>query len=47
MSEPLSRRVFLGTAAAATATGAALPTRPFGRTGERVTVLAIGCGNRL
>jgi hypothetical protein len=31
-----------------TAYGAsALPTRPFGRTGERVTVLAIGCGNRL
>jgi aryl-alcohol dehydrogenase-like predicted oxidoreductase len=48
MSERLSRRVFIGSAAAVTASGgAALPTRPFGRTGERVTVLAIGCGNRL
>jgi aryl-alcohol dehydrogenase-like predicted oxidoreductase len=48
MSERVSRRVFIGTAAAATTSGSTgLPVRAFGRTGERVTVLAIGCGNRL
>jgi hypothetical protein len=32
---------------AAETNGKTLPTRVFGRTGERVTMLAIGCGNRL
>lgn len=52
MKNRLSRREFLGgVGVAAVASGAssgqALPTRPFGATGERVTILAIGCGNRL
>jgi hypothetical protein len=52
MSNPLSRREFLGGISAAAVAGAAvtgqpLPTRPFGATGEKVTILAIGCGNRL
>jgi predicted aldo/keto reductase-like oxidoreductase len=52
MDKRLSRRAFLGgIGAAAAASGAAggqtLPTRPFGATGEKVTILAIGCGNRL
>jgi aryl-alcohol dehydrogenase-like predicted oxidoreductase len=50
MSRRLSRRAFVG-AVAGTAAAAAreqsLPTRPFGRTGEKITILAIGCGNRL
>ena len=55
MSNHLSRRNFIGgavgTAAASQAADAEnnnmLPSRLFGRSGERVTVLAIGCGNRL
>lgn len=51
MSSRLSRRQFIGTATAAAASGAEqskqLPKRTFGRTGEQVTALAIGCGNRL
>lgn len=53
MSKRLSRREFIGGVAAVAAAGTAaannqiLPTRPFGRTGERVTIVAIGCGNRL
>jgi predicted aldo/keto reductase-like oxidoreductase len=53
MSQRLSRRKFIGGAAgtaathAAQAAGNALPTRPFGRSGDRVSILAIGCGNRL
>ena len=54
MSKNLSRRKLIGGAvgaAASRATHAAsdntLPTRVFGRSGERVTILAIGCGNRL
>ncbi len=47
----LSRREFIGAAAgAAVASGAItspLPLRAFGRTGERLPILAIGCGNRL
>jgi aryl-alcohol dehydrogenase-like predicted oxidoreductase len=47
MNGRLSRRVFLAATGAAAADSKALPTRPFGRSGERVTILAIGCGNRL
>ncbi len=51
MKNRLSRRELLGSLAATSAMGAGnsqtLPTRPFGATGERVTSLAIGCGNRL
>src|SRR5262245_35898621 len=54
MSQHLTRRKFIGgtvgTAATQAAQGAsetALPTRAFGRSGRRVTILAIGCGNRL
>ena len=52
MANSLSRREFLGGIGAAAAASAApstqtLPTRPFGATGEKVTILAIGCGNRL
>jgi predicted aldo/keto reductase-like oxidoreductase len=48
----LSRRQFIGGVSAAAAASAAgnsktLPTRVFGRTGAQVTILAIGCGNRL
>ncbi|MEX2263188.1 MAG: aldo/keto reductase [Bryobacteraceae bacterium] len=51
----MSRRKFVGGAVgssiASQAAGApsnkTLPTRVFGRSGERVTILAIGCGNRL
>jgi uncharacterized protein len=46
----LSRRQFIGGVTATAAAGAAgntLPTRIFGRTGAKVTILAIGCGNRL
>ncbi len=46
----LTRRHFLGTAAAATtafANGGALPTRTLGRTGATPSILAIGCGSRL
>jgi predicted aldo/keto reductase-like oxidoreductase len=49
-----SRRNIIGGALGAAVTsnalgapGKTLPTRIFGRSGERVTVLAIGCGNRL
>ncbi len=54
MSNRFSRREFVGgTMAAAVAAqaaegdGSTLPTRVFGRSGQRVTILAIGCGNRL
>lgn len=55
MDNKLSRRHFLGgavvTAVAVNAAGApndkTLPTRVLGRTGQRVTILAMGCGSRL
>jgi hypothetical protein len=58
MAKRLSRREFLETSAlaGAAATGAfsstgaaetALPTRLLGHTGEKVTILALGCGSRL
>ena len=54
MSDRLSRREFLGAAAAASTAAAAtdsgaktLPTRALGKTGVRVTILAMGCGSRL
>jgi len=51
MNKDLSRRLFIGSGVTAAATAAttdnALPTRPFGNTGARVSMLAIGCGNRL
>jgi uncharacterized protein len=53
MSSKFSRRNFLGAGAAAAGITAAasaeapLPTRAFGRSGQQVSVLAIGCGNRL
>ncbi len=49
MSKNLSRRTFIGTAVAASAasTAAKLPTRELGRTGERPSILALGCGSRL
>jgi predicted aldo/keto reductase-like oxidoreductase len=51
MSDSISRRIFLGGALAATAaaqapSGNALPTRILGRTGERRSILAFGCGSR-
>ena len=51
-SNSISRRTFLGAAVASTvaanaATPGALPTRVLGRTGVRVSMLAIGCGSRL
>ena len=52
MSSGLSRRIFISAAGAATVSSATagnntLPVREFGGTGERLPVLAIGCGNRL
>ena len=55
MNNTLSRRHFLGgvaaTAVAAQAAKGAddkpLPTRVLGRTGARVSILALGCGSRL
>ncbi len=54
MPDRLSRREFLGAAATATTLAAAtddnakaIPTRVLGRTGVRVTMLAMGCGSRL
>ncbi len=52
MSNEISRRTFIGSAAAASAAGSAaakpaLPTRVLGRTGERPSILALGCGSRL
>jgi predicted aldo/keto reductase-like oxidoreductase len=52
MSNRFTRRDFIGGAVAAAVTAQAaetntLPTRVFGKTGQRVTILAIGCGNRL
>jgi hypothetical protein len=50
MSDSLSRRTFVAgslTAAAAAQSKSALPTRRFGKTGLEVTILAMGCGNRL
>lgn len=55
MNNRLSRRHFIGgMVASAVATdaalangGKALPTRVLGRTGARVTILALGCGSRL
>ena len=51
----ISRRHFLGAAVASTVTASGanprmesgLPTRVFGGTGERVSMLALGCGSRL
>src|SRR5690242_15056755 len=47
----LSRREFIGTAAAITAASAAtndssMPTRVFGKTGARVSIVAFGSGSR-
>jgi hypothetical protein len=45
----VSRREFLGALAATTAVGAegnALPTRVLGKTGQKVSILAFGCGSR-
>ena len=50
MNNRLSRRGFIGGAtglAIAQGAGQTIPTRMLGRTGQRVTALAIGCGNRL
>jgi aryl-alcohol dehydrogenase-like predicted oxidoreductase len=53
MPDCLSRRRFLGAAASAAfaaGTGDAskpMPTRVLGRTGQRITILAMGCGSRL
>ena len=53
MSDRLSRRQFLGAATAGTALAAVddaskpITTRVLGRTGARVTILAMGCGSRL
>lgn len=52
MSDRLSRRQFLAGATAATAFAAStdtkpLPTRPLGKTGAKVSLLAMGCGSRL
>lgn len=58
MSKLISRREFIGSAIGAVSLGVAntkaslgpsnrLPTRPFGRTGLRTSVLAIGCASRL
>ena len=54
MRQHFSRRNFIGGAVGTAATHTAhaagdntLPTRLFGRSGRRATVLAIGCGNRL
>lgn len=50
MNPSLTRRSWLAGATASVAAAATpdtLPTRPFGKTGANVTILAIGCGNRL
>ncbi|MBI1354501.1 MAG: aldo/keto reductase [Acidobacteria bacterium] len=49
MSSEITRRTFIGSAAAASAASAAtaLPTRALGRTGARPSILALGCGSRL
>ena len=54
MTNNISRRTFLGAAVASTVAAGqsaslegALPTRVLGRTGVRVSMLAIGCGSRL
>lgn len=56
MADRLSRRQFLGESALAgvavalaadTNTNTTLPTRVLGKTGARVTILAMGCGSRL
>lgn len=49
MRNPATRREFIGAAAASAAVAqtAALPTRPFGKTGLTPSLIAIGCGNRL
>jgi uncharacterized protein len=53
MSLPVTRREFIGSTVGIAALGtlaqaapAALPTRPFGKTGLTVPVLAFGCGSR-
>ena len=53
-NDTISRRAFLGAAVASTVAASAatsgssgLPTRILGRTGVRVSMLAIGCGSRL
>ncbi len=51
MSHRLSRREFLGaatsTALAATGNDRPMPTRVLGKTGAKVSILAMGCGSRL
>jgi hypothetical protein len=41
-----TRRTFLGAAAALSAAPATLPTREFGQTGKRISLVAFGCGSR-
>ncbi len=42
-----TRRTFIGTSAAAALNAApALPTRDFGQTGRRISIVAFGCGSR-
>lgn len=54
MSHDITRRRFIGTAVATAASAQAvkaaqkpLPTRVLGRTGEKPSILALGCGSRL
>ena len=52
MSSEITRRTFIGSAAAASAAASSaatktLPTRKLGRTGATPSVLALGCGSRL
>ena len=51
MPSDITRRTFIGSAAAAGAAGAQatakLPTRTLGRTGHNPSILALGCGSRL
>ena len=52
MSSEITRRTFIGSAAAASAASPAgakqaLPTRVLGRTGATPSILALGCGSRL
>jgi predicted aldo/keto reductase-like oxidoreductase len=41
-----TRRTFIGTSAAALAAAPAMPTRLFGQTGKRISIVAFGCGSR-
>jgi len=41
-----TRRTFISTSAAALAAAPAMPTRLFGQTGKRISIVAFGCGSR-